>query len=529
MKVVLIGIVLTAITTPPAGAEVCNPAQACELLITLDVAAGNVRAICDLAPFSEDDATVQAFQLFRDRSQATIETAEQLRRHLHDIINGMATEQTHREIERLVVKFTDQTNAMQRAGVFYNHIGGGGRTCTPEEAKAKIAELRRLRAHAVSVAQPRKRDEGGPGATDTHQFTVSLIIAAIDELIPPLEAVADSNGNSFDVDSQVAIIFHEIFYSVTVTAPFIGEPYDKYSGYRDNSASSGEAGRTGDDIAAPGHALVNLGRFSITTDQPNCSGIDVQLHGIAGREQKTEVVALLENNRESVRDRITAAVDSVDIVEFTRAGLGQLHRKILDEMNQVLPRPVFWAVIVGPPSTVHGGRIESIESQSRTVDLVTVLEDVPAGTRVTADMVKLEPWSHHAVPKGAIAKIQDIVRRRARIKLFAGKPVREEELLPVGTEYASSMIPMGFRVVSVNVAPAARPAHLSPSDRVDVMSVSRPDTSRENSQFGERLLLRDIGVFGVNGSNVFLLVKPEEGVRLTFAHELGSLRLVAAD
>ena len=115
------------------------------------------------------------------------------------------------------------------------------------------------------------------------------------------------------------------------------------------------------------------------------------------------------------------------------------------------------------PVTINAGE---------TRDIYVTLKDINTNDLVAADALKLEPWPKDKVPPDAIEKLDDVVGRRARTKLFAGEPVRDAKLLEKGDAGlgAADSIPDGFRVVSVRVDAVKSSGNLiKPGDRVDVI------------------------------------------------------------
>src|SRR5690606_39102818 len=88
-----------------------------------------------------------------------------------------------------------------------------------------------------------------------------------------------------------------------------------------------------------------------------------------------------------------------------------------------------------------------------TTDIYVTLKDINTNDLIESESLKLEPWPKDKVPPDALTKLDDIVGRRARTKLFAGEPVRDAKLLAKGDAGlgAADSIPEGYRVVSVRV------------------------------------------------------------------------------
>jgi pilus assembly protein CpaB len=105
------------------------------------------------------------------------------------------------------------------------------------------------------------------------------------------------------------------------------------------------------------------------------------------------------------------------------------------------------------------------------VPVVVVLQDVPAGTVITADMVELRFYPEDTLPAGAIASLSDVVGETTRYPLVSGEQLSIARLVVPGAGNSISFqIPEGLRgftiPVDVNSSPAAL---LVPGDFVDVI------------------------------------------------------------
>jgi pilus assembly protein CpaB len=179
-----------------------------------------------------------------------------------------------------------------------------------------------------------------------------------------------------------------------------------------------------------------------------------------------------------------------------------------------------------------------------TLPVFVAVKDVSLGDSLTAEMIKQEPWPKDRVPPGAISKIEDVEGRRTRQKLFAGEPILENKLLGKGSssQGASSVIPKGYRVVSVKVDSVSGSGLILPGDRVDVLVYLLGNTQKDIFETSTRTVLQDIKVFAVNdvvdleskdakeksisAKTISLLVTPAQAAKVTLACEMGKIRLV---
>ncbi len=176
-----------------------------------------------------------------------------------------------------------------------------------------------------------------------------------------------------------------------------------------------------------------------------------------------------------------------------------------------------------------------------TLPVFVVKEDVPLGSVLDAEKLKLENWPKDKVPAGVLGKLEDIEGRRPRTKLFAGEPVLDVKLLSKGESAggAAVQIPQGYRSVPVKVDEVSGgAAMILPGDRVDVLVYARE--SKEIRTTMTKTILQDIKVFAVdstwtlesdeNGQSIraktiSLLLTPEQTERVMLASELGKIRL----
>ena len=184
---------------------------------------------------------------------------------------------------------------------------------------------------------------------------------------------------------------------------------------------------------------------------------------------------------------------------------------------------------------------------SETTPLYVAKTDIPTGSLITQESVKLEQWPKDRVPAGAVIRQEDIDGRRARQKIYAGEPMIEPKLLTFGHLPIDGLVPKGLRVVPVPVSPEAIHSGLVlPGSRCDVQVFIRADSSIGVGETLCKTILQDIRVFAVNdvtstesldpktpdtksmplGKTVSLLVTPAQAQIVTLASQLGSIRLI---
>jgi len=180
------------------------------------------------------------------------------------------------------------------------------------------------------------------------------------------------------------------------------------------------------------------------------------------------------------------------------------------------------------------------KSEIETAKIFVAVTDINIGEKLDAQNVKLEEWPKNRVPEGAIFELSKLSEQYPRTRLYAGEPIMEAKLMDSTVRGSESItIPKGYRVVSVPVTvDTAVSGLLQPGDRVDLLVFFRKN--QEIPETGTRTLLRDVNVFGVDGTTdrgidadgqarnlrtVSLLVTPKQAETVMLGKELGTLFL----
>ena len=109
--------------------------------------------------------------------------------------------------------------------------------------------------------------------------------------------------------------------------------------------------------------------------------------------------------------------------------------------------------------------------------VVVASQDIPAGTRVTVEMLTLKPIASDAVLPGAFLKTEEVVGQVTRVPLVAGEQVIPTKVVATGIAITdvenpplALVIPAGMRAVSVEVSSVIGASGLiRPGDYVDVI------------------------------------------------------------
>jgi pilus assembly protein CpaB len=173
--------------------------------------------------------------------------------------------------------------------------------------------------------------------------------------------------------------------------------------------------------------------------------------------------------------------------------------------------------------------------------LVVAKQDVPVGTILEAQHVRLAGWPQDTNVEGSFAKIEDVLGRGATAQLVTNEPVTERKLAP--KEAGGGLpptIPAGMRAMSVKVNDVIGVAGFTvPGTRVDVLVTVR-DGAGGNQSSISRAVLNNIQVLAAgtkfdqdqskNGQPiktavVTLLVTPPDAEKLALAQNEGQIVL----
>jgi pilus assembly protein CpaB len=210
-------------------------------------------------------------------------------------------------------------------------------------------------------------------------------------------------------------------------------------------------------------------------------------------------------------------------------------------------RSVIYAILAGLSavlaaiivfSALRRREAEVQRAMANTVDVVVAARDLPLGTKITPDALRLARWAHDSVPRGAFTDPQAIVGAYTKGRFVAGEPVVAAKLY-MGEKTAGVMpllIPPGMRAMSVPVDEVSDIAgFVLPRTRVDVLATIS-NAGGDIPAFS-RIVLQDVEVLAVaqeiedSKDNpipvkvVTLLITPEQAERLALASREGVLRL----
>jgi pilus assembly protein CpaB len=210
-------------------------------------------------------------------------------------------------------------------------------------------------------------------------------------------------------------------------------------------------------------------------------------------------------------------------------------------------RPIVFVILAGMGallaaivvfSAIKKRESEVQRAMAGTVQIVVAASDVPVGTKIEPDAVKLSRWSRDSIPQGAFTDPQAVAGAFAKSDFLANEPIVANKLF-IGEKSMGVMpllIPAGMRAMSVPVDEVSDIAgFVTPHSRVDVL-VAVAGTGPGEVSFS-RIVLQNIEVLAVAQEIehekdepqvvkvVTLLVTPADAEKLTLASREGLLRL----
>jgi pilus assembly protein CpaB len=210
-------------------------------------------------------------------------------------------------------------------------------------------------------------------------------------------------------------------------------------------------------------------------------------------------------------------------------------------------RPVIFAILAGFAavlaavivfSALKKREAEVQRAMANSADVVVAARNLPLGSKLAEDSVRVARWSRDSVPPGAFTDPQAVANAFVKDSFVAGEPIVASKLF-MGEKTAGVMpllIPPGMRAMSVPVDEVSDIAgFVLPRTRVDVL-VAVSSSAADIPAFS-KIVLQNVEVLAVAQEIertkdtpqlvkvVTLLVSPEQAERLALASREGTLRL----
>ena len=176
------------------------------------------------------------------------------------------------------------------------------------------------------------------------------------------------------------------------------------------------------------------------------------------------------------------------------------------------------------------------EEVAAAVSVVVAARDLPRGTELTIDDLRVTEWAGSQMPGGAFQEPKALVGQRLKHNVRYSEAVSQSTLMGQDDAWLASLIPAGMRGVTVHVNEfAGVTQHLEVGDRVDVLVADGP-LSAGNRELRLRTILQNIEVLTTGRepltdlrqgpiAAVTLLVGADDSETLNLADQSGSIRL----
>ncbi|MCX5893851.1 MAG: Flp pilus assembly protein CpaB [Deltaproteobacteria bacterium] len=176
----------------------------------------------------------------------------------------------------------------------------------------------------------------------------------------------------------------------------------------------------------------------------------------------------------------------------------------------------------------------------QTVAALITKRDIPAATRLGADLISTSQWSKANLPKGTFTNVAELKDRVAAYPMVEGELILEKKLAPKGTGAGlTALLTANKRAMTVKVDEASGVAgFLEPDNRVDVLVTIDKGGEYDKDPLS-RVLLQNLRILGTGQRienragdkpqivpTVTLEVSPAEGERLALAAQAGRISLV---
>lgn len=204
-----------------------------------------------------------------------------------------------------------------------------------------------------------------------------------------------------------------------------------------------------------------------------------------------------------------------------------------------------FAVVFGVISAV-GAFISQRQSSGAEamVEVVTAADDLPWGTILTEQLVKLSRFPKDSVPAGALTEIALVTGRTTRDTLSKGQMLLQNRLTEAGAGRGlPPLIPKGMRAVSIQTPTVSSgvTGFVVPGNKVDVVLTMHGQGTDDVSGGGRTItLLQNVSVLAVDQNieaptenkmdlkemrTVTLVVTPKQAQELDLGQNKGILRL----
>ncbi len=183
-----------------------------------------------------------------------------------------------------------------------------------------------------------------------------------------------------------------------------------------------------------------------------------------------------------------------------------------------------------------GVYLKKRDQQLSRQPVVVALQDIPARTKITREMISVESYPKDLMAPDAFTKPEDIINRVTKDKIKSKNQIRESDLLGEGQSATiATKVHEGMRAVTIAVDEIKSVGNMvQPGDRVDILATYHDPRTRTEVT---RMILQNVPVLFVDrgrtdpdakqgaSTSVTLEVTPEQTELVTAAERSGTLRM----
>lgn len=174
--------------------------------------------------------------------------------------------------------------------------------------------------------------------------------------------------------------------------------------------------------------------------------------------------------------------------------------------------------------------------KKETQNIAVAAKEIPVGTTITSEMVKLAPYPKASIPLGSSPSADGAVGKVTKSNMVANEPLLESKLAAAGTALTVLLTP-GNRAIAIKVDEIVGVSgFIAPNDRVDIIATVTPIGAAGGERIS-KIVLQNKRVLSVAqdvekkdgkpqlARSITLELTPEETEKLSVASQEGSLIL----
>lgn len=201
------------------------------------------------------------------------------------------------------------------------------------------------------------------------------------------------------------------------------------------------------------------------------------------------------------------------------------------------------ALAAGFVAFVAMQRVSARAASAPVVPVVVAKREVPLGTLLTSDHVRVMEWPASSPVQGAVSRLDDAIGRGTVLTLAVNEPVTEAKLAAkgIGSGLSPTITP-GMRAISIKVNEVVGVAgFVVPGSRVDVLVTIQPVDAGQQRNSMTRVVVSNVQVLTagtridqdkaqtdgkpIEATVVTVAVAPEDAERIALAQNEGRITL----